>query len=308
MTAKKKQARGLEEVSHFFLSRQDPSQSKENNGKGAQAHAVEIPSLPKDTARGSSLFFFSSSSLFAEKSFLACNLAIELARRNISVGLIETTTRVPNTFFLLGSLFPESTRHENTPSMNKNSPTGPQRAPTPEPLKLFDISVGSPKNIKAVFWENNVDSPDSSSALHTLFSESEFLIINATPDILKLRELTYLMNDFFIILTTVRSEQLLNAYLLIKQISSCVGRGEIALTVMDEGFSQDTDAAYRIITDMANKFLSCKVRSAGTIPKGAEFFRSILNRTPLLMNEETSPISQSIRKLADSVLQKEPPI
>jgi hypothetical protein len=288
MKAKKKQARGLEEVSHFFLSHQSPSPIEEPSGKETQAPPCEVSSLASNAAHGFPLFFFSSSGLFAEKSFLACNLAIELAKRNFSVGLIETTTRVPNTFFLLGSLFPES-------------------APALESLKLFDISIGSPKNIRAVFWKKNVDYRDALTTLNRLRSESEFLIINATPEILGLREMTCFMNHFFIVPFAERPEQILNSYLVLKQISRHVSCGEIGLLVMEEGFSQNTDAAFKILTDMASKFLSCKVRCAGAIPKAAEFFRSILDRVPLLLEEENSAVSRSIKTLAD-LIQKDHPV
>ncbi len=302
MGDRKKQARGLEEISHFFLSCQSPSdQAKKLTGKEVQADAGEITPLPRDIARNEGLekavsrapvnrslsLLFSSSSLFAEKSFLACNLALELARRNFSVGLIEATTRLPNTFYFLGSLFPV-----------------PPTPPAPEPLELIDISIAGCKNIKAVFWEKDLDSADAFTILDRLNSESDFLVINASPDIFGLREMISLMNPFFIVPTTVRSEELLNSYSLIKQISQGLSCREVGLLIMEERFCRKAEAGFRVIAEMAHKFLSCKISLMGPIPKGADLSRSILTRTPLLLEEENSPISQSIRKLADGLIQK----
>ena len=302
MEDRKKQARGLEEISHFFLSCQSPSdQAKKLTGKEVQADAGEITPLPGNIARNERLeeavssapvkrslcLLFSSNSLFAEKSFLACNLAIELARRDFSVALIEATTRLPNTFYFLGSLFPV-----------------PPAPPAPEPLELIDISIAGCKNIKAVFWEKDFDSADSFTILDRLNSESDFLIINASPDIFGLREMISFMNPFFIVPTTVRSEELLNSYSLIKQISRGLSCGEVGLLIMEERFCQKAEAGFSVIAEMAHKFLSCKIRFLGPIPKGADLSRSILTRRPLFLEEEDSPISESIRKLADDLIQE----
>jgi hypothetical protein len=305
MEDRKKQARGLEEVSHFFLSGQRvPEEARKLTGDEVQTDAGEITTMPDGIARNawnkgvedevyrspvkrSSCLLFSSDSLFAEKSFLSCNLALELARRDFSVGLIETTARLPNTFFLLGPLFPV-----------------PPTPPTLEPLRLIDISIGARKNLKAVFLEKDFGSSDSFTVLDRLNSESDFLIINASPAVFGLRRMISFINPFFIVPTTVRSEELLSSYSLIKQISLGVSRGEVGLLIMEERSCQKAEAAFSVIAEMAHKFLSCKIRFMGPIPKGADLSRSILTRTPLLLEGENSSISQSIRKLADGLIQK----
>ncbi len=319
MEDRKKHTRGLEEVSHLFLSGQSaPDEARRLAGREVQADASDITSMPDGIARNegvedevymapvkrSSCLLFSSNSLFAEKSFIACNLALEFARRGFSVGLIETTTRVPNTFFFMGSLFPESTRKESTSSLTEKLPKEPPTTPAPEPLRLMDISIGACKNIKAVFLEKDFGSSDSFTIFNRLNIESDFLIINASPAVFGLRKMISFINPFFIIPTTVRSEELLNSYSLIKQISLGVPRGEVGLLIMEERFCQKTEAAFSVIAEMVQKFLSCKIRFMGPIPKGADLSRSILTRTPLLLEREKSSISQSIRKLADSLIQK----
>jgi flagellar biosynthesis protein FlhG len=315
---KKKRSRGLEEVSHLFLSHQGPPEAKKQTEKQARPQGDESTPSPNNAVpwerhkeqafvapakRLSRVIFFSSSGLFAEKSFLACNLALELAKRNYSVGLIETSTSLPNTFFLFGSLFPEFTAKEYASSIPGGLQANLKMSSALEPLRLMDISIEGSKGIKAVFWEKDRNCADSLEVLNGLDNESEFLIMNASPDILELREMICRMSPFFIVPTTVRSEQLLNSYLLIKQISRDTVRAEVALLIMDEGFSQNTEAAFRVIQDMTDKFLSCNIHFMGIVPKGAEFFQSILNRAPLLLDGKSSPLSRSISKLADKLIQ-----
>ena len=318
MEDKRKPERGLKEVSHLFLSRQKPPpRTKQLIGRSAQAEAGEILPLPDVTARKAEIekvsagvvkqnlcLFFSSSSLFTGKSFLACNLAVELARRNLSLGLIETSTQLPNVFFLLGSLFPESTKEESASSFPENVLTEPLMPPGIEPQKLMDISTGDQRNIRAVLLDKNLDSADSFAILNRQRHESDSIIINTSRDIFQFKKMISLVNPFFIVPTTVHSEELLKSYLLIKQISECVACRGVGLLIMQESRYHRAEAAFNVIARMAHKFLAIKVCFMGTIPKGADFSRSILAQTPLLLKVQNSPISQSIKRLADILIKK----
>jgi hypothetical protein len=244
---------------------------------------------------------FSSNSLFAERSFLACNLAVELARRGFSVGLIETTTTLPNTFFLLGALFPESTELENVSSVPEKSPPLSPSLPVPEPLKLNDVSIGDTKKIKAVFCDKTFDSADFLSILDALKRESHFIIINGPDDISELKKAISCIHPFCIVPVTVNSEELLKSYSLIKQISEGVAYREIGLLIVEKRLYHKAEAAFNIIAEMAYKFLSSSISYMGVVPIRADFCRSILSLIPFPIEEKNSPLSQSIKKLADNV-------
>ncbi|NVL89685.1 MAG: hypothetical protein HWN69_01645 [Desulfobacterales bacterium] len=279
MEHKRTHGRSLDKVSHFFLSGRGPlDQASEPTGKEVRADVGKIGPLPGDVAlkegleeavfaapvKGNLCLLLSSNSLIAVQSCLACNLALELARRNFSVGLIETTTRLPYTFFLFGGY----------------------------------------ENVNAIFWEKGLDSADFLAILHRLSSKSDFLIINVSSDIIGSRETLPLVNPFFIVSTTVHSEELLNSYLLVKQISRGMPGGKIGLLVMEERHSQKGEAAFSVMAAMADKFLSCKVRFMGTIYKETDLSWSTFPQPPSLPETEDSPVSQSIRKLADSLTSK----
>ena len=244
---------------------------------------------------------FSSSSLFAERSFLACNLAVELARRGFSVGLIETNTTLPNTFFLLAALFQESTALESVSSLPEKSPPLSPPLPGFEPLKLNDISIGDGKKIKAVFCDKGFDSADSLSTLNTLKKESHFIIINGPNDILEVKKAISCIHPFCIVPVTVNSEELLKSYSLIKQISEDMAYREIGLLIVEKRLYHKAEAAFNIIAEMAYKFLSSNICYMGVIPMRADFCRSILSLIPFPLEEKNSPLSQSIKKLVDNV-------
>jgi len=281
MEDREKRGRTLEEVSHFFLSGERPSKPGEKpvGEEAVKADSEATSPMPVDLPRTEThqnagltapirenlcLLFSASKRLSHKKSFLACNLALELAKQDFSVGLIETTARLPNTFFLFGGY----------------------------------------KNINAVFWEKDLNSPDFLTILDRLRSTNDFLIMNVSPDVFGPGKMTAAINPFFMVPTTGRSEDLLNAYTLIKQIARDVSCPDIGLVIMEEDVSPSAEAVCRVMSEMAEKFLSCNIHFMGVIPNGMDASQATLTQTPLLQEPKDSPLSESIKKLADSLIEK----
>ena len=281
MEDREKRGRTLEEVSHFFLSGESPSNPAEKpvGEEAVQADGEATTPLPVDFSRTETdkeavrtpsiqgnlcLLFSASKRLSEENSFLACNLAIELARRDFSVGLVETTARLPNTFFLFGGY----------------------------------------KNINAVFWEKDLNSPDFLTILDRLSSTNDFLIMNVSPEVFGPGKMTAAINPFFVVPTTGRSEDLLNAYTLIKQIAQDGSCPDIGLVILGEDPLLPAEAVGQVISEMADKFLSCNIHFMGAIPNGMDASQATLRQTPLLEASDDSPLSESIKRLADSLIKK----
>jgi hypothetical protein len=317
MEDNKKLKRGLEEVSHLFLSCQDLPRDAKSAGE-PQGDDGNRTCLPDHTARKEGVkeqllapsikqslcLLFSSRGLFAEKSFLACSLAIKLASRNFSVGLIETTTAVPNTFLLLRPFLTESLGTRNRPSLVTSLPDMSPTPPTPEPLEVIEIPVRPRKSIRAVFINRDLESEASLTLFDRLNSESDFLIINASSDVFRLKKMMSLMSPFFIVTSTVEPAELLSSYLLIKDFCGRMACTEVGLFIIEERHYLNAEGAFRIIAQMARRFLSTNVHFMATIPLEAGFSRSISTRKPLLWEMENTPASRSIRKVANRLIKR----
>ena len=281
MEDREKRGRTLEEVSHFFLSGERPADQGEKpvgeqlvqaDGEATTPMPVDLPRTETHQNAGLTapiqenlcLLFSASKRLSHKKSFLACNLALELAKQDFSVGLIETTARLPNTFFLFGGY----------------------------------------KNINAVFWEKDLDSPDFLTILDRLRSTNDFLIMNVSPEVFGPGKMTAAINPFFVVPTTGRSEDLLNAYTLIKQIAQDGSCPDIGLVILGEDPLLPAEAVGQVISEMADKFLSCNIHFMGAIPNGVVGSQAALTQTPLLEASDDSPLSESIKRLADSLIKK----
>jgi len=225
-----------------------------------ETHQDAVPTAP--IQENLCLLFSASKRLSDKKSFLACNLALELAKQDFSVGLIETTARLPNTFFLFGGY----------------------------------------KNINAVFWEKDLNSPDFLTILDRLRSTNDFLIMNVSPDAFGPGKMTAAVNPFFVVPTTGHSEDLLNAYTLIKQIAQDVSCADVGLVIMEEDVSPPAEAVCRVVSEMADKFLSCNIHFMGAISNGQDASQATLTQTPLLKESKDSPLSESVKRLADSLI------
>lgn len=310
MEDNEKPERGLEEISHLFLSRQSPlHETKGVTQREVQAGCGKSTPLANHTASSPAVkqnlcVLFSSKGLFAEKCFLVCNLAVKLASRNFSVGLIETNTTLPNAFFVLGSYFTQRTSKQSQSSSTETLSTLPPTLPNPEPPKLMEVPVGTRNKIKAVLFDKDLESDDSLTVLDRLNSESDFLIINAPPDVFRLKKIVSFIRPFFLVPVTVDPEKLLESYSLIKEVSGSMAHREVGLLIIEESHSQKAEGAFRIIAEMANKFLSVNIGFMGTIPIGADFPRSSVTRTPMLQEMGNSSTSRSIRKLANRLIKK----
>jgi cellulose biosynthesis protein BcsQ len=318
MQQKKRSPRRLEEVSHFFLSHQARQDVVENHiEKRFGVDDIGSASLDngiaqkqgvreahhKTTGQQHSCFLFCSNNLFVEKSVLSCNLALEFARRGFSVRIIETTTKLPTVFFLLQSLLPESKRSEPASSLLEKLLSVPSTIDPPEPLQPIDISHGYRGSVQAVFFEEDLHSADSFTMINRLKGQADFLVVNAPANILRVRKMIALVDPFIIVPSTAHPDELLSSYMLVRQISQSILCSELGHLIVGECSYERAEAASRIMAKMAHKFVSTRVRFMGMVPKDTHFSRSILTRTPLLLNVPYSPTSRGIQRLANCLIE-----
>ncbi|MBW2647712.1 MAG: hypothetical protein JRE23_16355, partial [Deltaproteobacteria bacterium] len=252
-----------------------------------QADSITIAPFSDRIARTPCLLL-AAKSVLVEQTFLACNLALELARQGLSVGIVETVTIVPSAFFLLGSHFPASIDTEGT--------TSPTFSVLGTP-KIIVVAIPGYKKIKAVLLGKDFDSTDCLTTVNSLARDCHFLIINARSDIFKHKKWIYPTNPFFILPVMVNSQASIETDAMIKQISETVACPEIGLLMIEESRSHKAEVTFNAIAKKARGILSADIHFMGTIPRGTDFARPILARTPVLLEAGNAPVFRSIRKL-----------
>lgn len=217
--------RGLDTVSRFFLSDRDardiPSRCfdgiKEFVEKGQESSVADAP---PDVC-----MVLCPDGFAAPVSFLGRMLALSMAAADVSVGLIETTTRLPHTFFLSGGY----------------------------------------ENIDAVFWETDMGLPEFSNMVDRFRSANDFVILNAAASsVLKTQSLAGVTGRC-LVPTTVEPRDLLGAYRTVKSASKKWNLSEIELVVVKRHSADNAKGAVAVLEGMARKFLSCSVRFIGAV-------------------------------------------
>lgn len=311
MEKKKKLERGLAEVSHLFLSGEEDRKPEEEPAAGyVRGETTPEPDAGRrEKRRGrverKSILFFSADTLGTERFFLCGNLALEFARRNYSVGLVETGSGNSGVYFLPGSLSSRSASPESTDLPGEKIPA--RRPPEPEtrPLEVMDISVDGGKDIKTVLipWEN-LESSSSFSLLEKIKEEVDFLLINMAE--VSPVKLTVISPDdpFCVLPITADPDELLKSYAVIKKLSHNLPGCNLGITVMKEIDAHKIEGALTVMKMMVKKFLRVRFDFIEIVPRVPEISRSMLNRKPLIPEAESSSACEAIKKIA-GVLEKQ---
>lgn len=217
--------RGVERISHFFLTSSDPGKgfsprpgpSEESAGNSDETRCVDAPAPV--------YAILSPEGLRPQGALLGCLLALSLSGAGIPVGLVETTMRLPHTFFLSGGYL----------------------------------------NIDAVFWEADARLPEFQSMVARLRKTSGLVILNIDAskflDCPGLKEGTRRC----IVPTTVHPETMLHTYAVIKRIVAQWGGGRIELVVVTHRRAEKAAGAALVLEEMSRRFLSCVPRFVGSI-------------------------------------------
>ncbi len=321
MEKKKKLGRGLEEVSHLFLSSQATPDSVDTPGRaetdrgetGGEEFSPAaffrpdppLPKIPRVENRASRIIIYGDAGFNTEKSFLACNLALELSRRGFSVGLLESNAWLPNALFLLGPLLSGQTGEtEPVRLLTAKMLALPPAVPFPEPGKVTPLPLNEGKTLKLLFLPGEEVKPAGSApSLKELAVKTDILIVNSPADAGRLKEIAA-GESYFLIPFGTGIEDILRCYAAVRRLITIRPGARAGMLVMKEKNRRRAESGFKLIAQMTGKFCPLEMSFLGSIPPGEEYVRSILNRLPLALETEPSPLSGAIRMLADCLLEE----
>lgn len=218
--------RKLETVSHFFLTDTDPSAPPSSR----PFHIESSPKKNKETssANANSLIYaiVSPESMVPKGALLGFLLARAIASADIPVGLVETTVKLPHTFFLSGGY----------------------------------------KNIEAVYWEADLRFPEFLNSVARLQSSCKVVLLNIRSSALMEVDGLGALEWRYFVPTTVHPESVLDTYAAVKKIAGKIKETTIELVVFKNQSADEATGAATVLEKMTRKFLTCSTRLAGTIP------------------------------------------
>lgn len=217
--------RRLDTVSHFFLTDRDSRNILPQGSDSGEDCVKENEENTLLDTHSEVCVVLCPDGFAPQGSFLGCMLALSLAASDVSVGLIETTTRLPHTFFLSGGY----------------------------------------GNLDAVFWEAGLGLPEFLDMVARFGNTCDFVLINvAASALLKTTGPTGWMGRC-LVPTTIRSQDLLSTYSTIKNASKRWAISEIDLVCIKQQPTDNAAGAAIVIEKMASKFLPCSVHFAGAV-------------------------------------------
>ena len=221
--------RRLEGISHFFLTDPDPEGIPSSHPTHSESNGKNIDKTASIHTHAPVYAIVSPEGVTQEGTLLGCLLARAMATADISVGLVETTTRLPYTFFLSGGY----------------------------------------KNINAVYWETDPRLPDFLDLVARMRSGCELVLLNMVSTVLPgINGLGTLVRRY-LVPTVVHPDALLNAYATIKKIVTHGKDESIDFIVFNNQLADNVAGAAVILEEMTRRFLSCTTRLAGAIPLAA---------------------------------------
>jgi hypothetical protein len=277
----KHSGRGLDTVSHLFLSSSGPSHGQKKPETRSASKETESPSLfsrqdaMNDSGKAACAFGTAPSNLcivlcpegFAPRgSFLVCTLALALARNHVSVGLIETTAKLPHTFFLSGGY----------------------------------------ENINAIFWERDPGSAQFEKMLSRLQQTCDIVLMNIGPNGCPDTLGPLMRRSQCLILTTSDPEELLKAYGVMKKASQEWACEEIGLVIFEEGPAKKAEGAFRVMAEMARKFLWCTVSLLGSVYVEGDLPAMPSSLSAPLLQELLQTTAASIEEVARNLVKNRP--
>jgi hypothetical protein len=269
--------RGLERVSHFFLSDSSLPESRQKTevsdcpGDADTSfplpHGKATPRIRDNedavAAPPSNLcIILSPDGLISQSAFLGCMLALSLAGDDVPVGLIETTVRLPHTFFLSGGY----------------------------------------KNVNAFFWEADIDAPEFLSMVGRIQKACDVVFLNVTFSVFSGLAGSSLPIGKCLVPTSVDSEDLINTYSVIKSVSQKRVEEEIDLVVFQESPTDNATGAAMVMEKMARRFLSCSIRFLGAIPIAEDMMPARTDLSLSSFKGWPQTVTASINEIAHNII------
>lgn len=270
MTEKKRPGRGLADISHYFITEKPaPPSSPE-----PQPVSFEPETPP---ARPSKHFFLIGSRSAEARALVACNLACEWSRRDCRVEVVEGESKIPNSHFLMGSLFPENGEGKT----NGHS---------------LWVRLDGVRSIELSLWNGGVETRQGQG--------KQVLWNGPFPSLLKELSRADGTPQILLILEPDRSK-LMEAYLELRQAASLRPDARFVALVYSRGSKESAQPVYSFFQEMALKYLQVPVRNAGELRWDLVLAKSILARLPAVLQPEESGAKETLRTLAITLLNEE---
>jgi flagellar biosynthesis protein FlhG len=290
----KRLGKGLEDVSHLFLSAQG------KRGPVSEDQLQPIPQPPEATEQKfPRVVAITGDHRSLEKSFLVSNLAIELARLGRDVRVVDADLSFPDQPFLWGLRPTDSLAQLTTAEADGQDLQVVLRGPLG--VKLLSLDIDFPRMI--AFPE-----PVRRRLLACLmaFEANAQLMLVDTPAAINLNSRLILQLAHQIVLL-VPSDTLgmIDAYSVIKRILALRPEAPVGIVVYNIRMVAEAKGIADKMVHTVMKFLGSNITKLGFLYADLNITKSIAQRTPLVLSATRSRAAKCLHDIAEKIWAQE---
>lgn len=253
MGSRKHLGRGLADVSHVFLSRRQSS--PEGAPAPAAAPGAVVPHL-----------FVASGSEVIGKSVVACNVALELARRGRRTAVVDADPSLPTVRLLMGTVLGPG--------------AGPARLAVDggRTLSLFDTLPEAMEADEA--WD------------YVVVNTPNRVFVGSGPPVGAAR---------LLLVVSPEARALIRAYAVAKRAAGWHTGLRLGVVVSGGGDEASARAFFGQFLEVLERQIAVRPAYCGFLPGHDEVGRSVLSRVPAVLASEESELGERLRAIAAAV-------
>ncbi len=291
MKGDKRLGKGLEDVSHLFLTAPQRRASTSPVQKHPDSHPADqlFPRVVAITGDHRCL----------EKSFLVSNLSVELARQGHQVRVLDADPSFPDQSFLWG-LRPE----DSVIQLASAEETGRDvQVILQGPLGVKLLSLDTP------FWRlMTLPEPARQrllDALKAFEAEAQLMLVNAPPIQDANARLIFQLAHQIAVLVPTNTLGMIDAYAVIKGILTLRPTVPIGTVVYNVRMASEAKAIAEKMTQVVSRFLGANIHHLGFLYADLNIAKSIAQREPLILSAARSKAAHCLRLLAENFVGRE---
>jgi len=283
----KRLGKGLEDVSHLFLSSEEtsPPSRREENPAENPAGSRKDEATPRVVA-------VTGDHRCLEKSFLVCNLAVELARRRRKVGILDADPSFPDQPFLWGRR-PGDSLARLAEDENGRQPEIVLEGPLGVRLLSLDVELSRLRELSEPSRERIW------SGLRSFESGAGMILVNTPEPVHENARLIHRLAHQIVVMVPSDPLGMMDAYSVIKRILAIQPSITLGIIVYQVRMVSEAQSIFEQMRQALGEFLNVTVVNLGYLYADINIERSILKRTPLCLTPARSRAAQCLAQIAE---------
>jgi flagellar biosynthesis protein FlhG len=288
---RKRLGKGLDEVSHLFLTSQR---------KGEWASRIQAQADPQTVER---LFprvvAVTGDHRGLEKSFLVSNLAVELARQGHQVSIVDADLSFPDQTFLWGLRPRDSVMRLATAEETDQNLQVILQGPLGVKLLSLDIAFSRLMALPELARQRLL------AGLRAFEIEAQLMVVDTPPNLDRNTRLIFQRAHLIAVLVPSNTLGMIDAYAVIKRILTLRPMAPVGMVIYNVRMASEAAAIAQKITKVVKEFLGASIVNLGFLYADLNIAKSIAQREPLILSATRSKAAGCLRRIAENIWNRE---